>query len=270
VKYEFDQDTEVSEVEPGQFRACLTDRWDIGTVPNGGYVMAVVLSAADKTLPGRVPLSATMHFLRPAPHGQAAISVDVAKKGRTVSTLTARLESGGKECARLIATYGDLDTLSGPNHVEASPPDLAGLTARSRPAGVDAMPAIAARFDTEYVESTIPWLRGERGRAELLGRVRFADGCPLSVPSLTLFSDAMPPPAFNAIAPGWVPTLELTVHVRARPAPGWLHFRFATRFIQGGLLEEDGELWDEQGTLVALSRQLATVPRAGHQAGVAT
>jgi len=261
VKYEFDQDTHVSEVEPGQYRACLTDRWDIGTVPNGGYVMATVLSAASKSLPGD-PLSATMHFLRPAPHGEASISVDIAKKGRTVSTLTARLESGGRECARLLATYGDLGALSGPKHVEASPPDLTGLTAIDRPAGAKGMPAIAARFDTEYVESTMAWLQGKRGPAELRGRVRFADGCPLTVPSLALFSDSMPPPAFNAIDPGWVPTLELTVHFRARPAPGWLHFRFATRFIQGGLLEEDGELWDEQGTLVALSRQLATIPRA--------
>jgi acyl-CoA thioesterase len=54
----------------------------------------------------------------------------------------------------------------------------------------------------------------------------------------------------------------LTAHVRARPAPGWLRCVFTTRFVTGGFLEEDGELWDDTGRLVAQSRQLALIPRA--------
>jgi len=49
--------------------------------------------------------------------------------------------------------------------------------------------------------------------------------------------------------------------VRARPAPGWLACAFTTRFVTGGFLEEDGEVWDATGRLVAQSRQLALVPR---------
>ncbi|MEM8662139.1 MAG: thioesterase family protein, partial [Pseudomonadota bacterium] len=50
-------------------------------------------------------------------------------------------------------------------------------------------------------------------------------------------------------------------HVRRVPEPGWLHCRFSTRFISGGMLEEDGELWDTSGRLVAQSRQLALTPK---------
>jgi acyl-CoA thioesterase len=54
-------------------------------------------------------------------------------------------------------------------------------------------------------------------------------------------------------------TIELTVHVRARPAPGWLACRSYTRFVTGGYHEEDFEVWDSAGTLVAQSRQLALI-----------
>jgi hypothetical protein len=59
-----------------------------------------------------------------------------------------------------------------------------------------------------------------------------------------------------------VPTLEMTVHVRDVPAPGALRSTFRTRFVTNGLFEEDGEVWDSTGRLVAISRQLALVARA--------
>ena len=73
--------------------------------------------------------------------------------------------------------------------------------------------------------------------------------------------DALPPVTFDLGLPGWAPTLELTVHVRARPAPGWAVVRHATRNVSGGHFEEDCEVWDSTGTLVAQSRQLALLPR---------
>lgn len=67
---------------------------------------------------------------------------------------------------------------------------------------------------------------------------------------------------FNADLPvAWTPTVELTAHIRGIPVPGWLRCAFTTRFVSGGYLEEDGEVWDLSGRLIAQSRQLALVPR---------
>jgi hypothetical protein len=100
------------------------------------------------------------------------------------------------------------------------------------------------------------------GDAVIRGWFAFADEAPIDAIGLLLVADAFPPPVFNTALPAaWVPTVELTVHVRAVPAPGPLRCMFRSRFIRDGFLEEDGEIWDSAGTLVAQSRQLALLPR---------
>ncbi|MGO1753072.1 MAG: thioesterase family protein, partial [Brevibacterium aurantiacum] len=70
-----------------------------------------------------------------------------------------------------------------------------------------------------------------------------------------------PPVMFDLGRFNWAPTMELTAHVRAVPAPGWIGVKVSTRNIAGGMFEEDCELWDSAGRLVAQSRQLARQPR---------
>ena len=95
-------------------------------------------------------------------------------------------------------------------------------------------------------------------RAETPGWIRFRDGRPPDLLALALFADAFPPSIFGLLGRvGWVPTIELTVHFRARPAPGWVRGRFLTDDLTDGRMIETGELWDAAGTLVARSRQLA-------------
>ena len=102
------------------------------------------------------------------------------------------------------------------------------------------------------------------GQMLVRGWFRHLDDEPIDALGLLQATDAYPPTIFNADLPvAWTPTVELTAHVRARPAPGWLRCAFTTRFVTGGFLEEDGVVWDETGTLVAQSRQLALVPRPG-------
>jgi hypothetical protein len=99
--------------------------------------------------------------------------------------------------------------------------------------------------------------------AEIAGWFGFADGRPVDTLALLMVCDAFPPAVFHLeMPPGWVPTLELTVHVRAVPAPGPVKCVFRSHFVQGGFFNEDGEVWDSAGTLVAQSRQLGLTPLA--------
>ncbi len=108
----------------------------------------------------------------------------------------------------------------------------------------------------------IGWAVGEpSGRGELSAWFRMVDGREPDPLQLLMVVDALPPVTFDLGQMGWAPTLELSVHVRAKPAPGWLKVRHVTRNVAGGMFEEDCEVWDSAGRLVAQSRQLALLPR---------
>jgi acyl-CoA thioesterase len=259
---EFDSDTAVSPgAEPGRFTAQVTPRWNVGPVPNGGYVMSIALRALAASLPGRDPITLTAHFVRAARPGPLDLAVETVKLGKTIATAEARLTQAGGEITRVLASFGALDPGAGARFVDGAPPVLPPPEAIEvrRPAPIEVAQRFDTRFDPESLRFTEPGAPPQT-RAELRAWNRFVDGREPDVLSLPLFADALMPPVFAVIQPGWVPTLSLTVHIRARPAPGWLRCVFRTRFLFGGLLEEDGELWDSTGQLVALSRQLAAVP----------
>ena len=72
-------------------------------------------------------------------------------------------------------------------------------------------------------------------------------------------------------APSPAPTLDLTIHFRGAPPAGDHPFvlgRFRSRAAVDGLFEEDGELWSEDGRLLAQSRQLALLPLEPAPSGV--
>jgi acyl-CoA thioesterase len=259
--YEFDTDTAVEATTEGHYRARVDERWNVGIVANGGYVMAIGMRALGRALTAADPVTVTAHFLRPTLPGPLQIETEVVKRGRRFATGVARLCQDGKEVVRLLGTYGDVAQRSGPTRITAAPPVVPPVgKGISRPD----TPLIAGRYEHRFAEENMAWIRGERSDlAEIRGAVRFRDGRPPDVLSLAAFADGFPPPAFAWIEPTWVPTLELTLHVRARPRGEWLRCVFRTRFLFGGLFEEDGELWDETGQLVALSRQLAMMPTPG-------
>jgi hypothetical protein len=77
--------------------------------------------------------------------------------------------------------------------------------------------------------------------------------------TVALLADAWFPtpwPRLRRLAPA--PTIEMTVLFRAPlPLPDSLLLgRFRSRLVRDGFFEEDGELWSQDGTLIAQSRQL--------------
>ncbi|WP_031523277.1 thioesterase family protein [Streptomyces sp. NRRL F-5123] len=273
---EFDRDTAVvaRPDEPGTYDAGLSEGWTIIRAVNGGYLLAVVARALRAALPHPDPLTITAHYLTASEPGPAVVRTQIVRAGRSMSTGQASLhqrDAEGREVERIrvIAGYGDLGALPDDVRTSAKPPLMPSyddcVGSQDAPGGgpVTGSTAILDRLDLRLDPATAGWAVGApSGAGEMRGWLGLADGRDHDALSLLLAVDALPPTAFDLGLAGWVPTVELTVHLRAAPAPGPVRVAISTRNLAGGLLEEDAEVWDSQDRLVAQSRQLARALRA--------
>ena len=260
----FGSDTAVRRDAEDRYAAEIRPGWDIVGNANGGYLLSMAVRAMREAAACPDPVTVTAHYLSPAGPGPANITAEVVKQGRTFTTVAGSMDAAGKRLLQVLGTFGDVSNRTGPERVDGAPPDLPppGDCFAVGPADSFA-PPFMERVDVRLHPEDSGLARGApSGEPRMRGWFRLRDGEPIDTIGLVLAVDAFPPTAFNAHLPvAWTPTIELTAHVRARPAPGWLRCSFATRFVTGGFLEEDGEVWDDTDRLVAQSRQLALVPR---------
>ncbi|MFI2368882.1 thioesterase family protein [Streptomyces sp. NPDC018833] len=269
---EFDRDTAVTLRETGVYDAELSAGWTIIQAVNGGYLLAMLGRALGDALPHPDPFTISAHYLTASRPGPAVIRTEVVRTGRTLSTGQASLlqfEEDGTEVERIrvLASYGDLDALPDDVRTSAKAPEIPPLEhclgPSDGPAPIPGSSAITERLNIKLDPATVGWAIGApSGKGEMRGWFALADGRDADPLSLLLTVDALPPTSFELGLTGWTPTVELTTHVRCRPAPGPLRVSITTRNLAGGFLEEDAEVWDSADRLVAQSRQLAKAPRA--------
>lgn len=256
----FRDDTAITALGGGRYAASIDRRWWIERGPNGGYLAAIVLRAAMAEVAdeARRPRSLTLHYLRPPTEGACEVAVVVERAGRGLTTVTARLAQGGRDCILALAAFGldrpgpSLDDQRAP---AVPPPD--DVPARR---DADNTVAIGDRYETRPAIGAPPF---EPGPEALTGGwIRTTDRDPVDEVLVAALTDAWPPAIFSRLdVPIGVPTVDLTIHFREAPprAPGWCLVRFRTQVAAEGYLEEDGEVWSEDGRLLAQSRQLAVL-----------
>jgi len=268
----FDEATAVTPEGDGRYGVHLDERFaivsgngSVGAV-NGGVLMACVLRAVLDTSPHPDPVATSAHFLRVPRPEPAQVHVTWLKQGRTAATARAVLVQEGAGVLETTITTGTLgapgdDGLSWTGEPPVLPPveectgfaDFAGATRRTGYAG---------QVDLRLDPATSGWLRGQpQGVPEMRGYFQLREERHPDAYLLALAVDALPPVIFGITRAGWSPTVELTWHMRAVPAPGLLRVAARSRHVSGGWFDEESEVWDSAGRLVAQSRQIARVGR---------
>ena len=231
---------------------------------NGGVLIATVLRAVLADSPHPHPVSTSVHFLRVPKLAPAHVQVDWLKQGKTTAVARAALIQQDVLLVDATVAAGTL----------AAATPGAGAGAPSWTAKPPAFPPVedciplrankgfAGQVDLRLDPATAGWLDGQpSGTPEIRGYFQLRDYRDPDAYLLALAVDVLPPAVFGLGAVAWAPTVELTWHMRAVPAPGLLRVAARARHVSGGWFDEEADVWDSAGRLVAQSRQLARVGR---------
>lgn len=113
------------------------------------------------------------------------------------------------------------------------------------------------RLDMRLDPATAGWLDGRpAGMPEIRAYFPMRDDRP-DPGSLALVIDAIPPVTYGIGRYILKTTVDWALHMRAEPSPGWLLVSARGRLVSGGWFDEDIDVWDSAGRLVAQSHQLA-------------
>jgi hypothetical protein len=266
----FDSATSIDPIPGGTaYRTDIHPLWTVGDKPNGGYLLALLGRAATETAgresaAGSEVISSSVTYLRAPALGAAEIRTVLLRRGRTASQVRTVLVQDDAELVDAVFVLGTLLDASAPRYddiraLEVPDPDDCIRLPSQLPGGTRV--GILEATDLRLDPAALPFPPAGPGqtprRAELRGWTRFVDGREPDPLSLLYFVDAIPPATFPIGSSGWVPTLQMSVYVRARPATGWLGIRMEAHLVADGMVDETCTLWDSGGFVVAQATQLA-------------
>jgi acyl-CoA thioesterase len=276
---EFDRDTAVQLQQEANgatgarriYAAEVSPNWRAGRGPHGGYLTAMLMRALSETVadPARAPRSLTVHFPRAPEPGAVTITTVLEREGRSLSTLSARMEQDGRLIALALSAFSV--AWDGPTVNEVEMPSVPGPGPGRRRGNQlgEGAPPFGRHITVQPRIGGAPFA-GPEQPMETGAWLGLADPRPVDALSVAFFADALiPVPFMRASEPNPAPTIDLTVHFRTalprpptpeRPAADpdelcLVHIR--GRLIHEGFFEEDGMIWAADGTLLAQSRQLA-------------
>lgn len=258
----FDDDITVKEISPGRYAGEVTGNWSVNGNPNGGYLMAMIAGAMTAHSDKRSTPIVTANYISRCEPGKVEIIVEEISSTAQFNRYDARIVQNGKERVRSLGTFCVERADCGIERYETGAPELAPVENCSP---FPDMPTYTLFHNIEMLldPASAVWLKGSTSdRSEQKGWVRFRDGRICDMMSSLLIADSIPPAIFVSQGPvAWVPTIELSTNIRNIPVTEWLRFTLRTRFVTCGLLEADGEVWDNSGKLVSISRQIAQFRR---------
>jgi acyl-CoA thioesterase len=247
----------------GTWEGLYCGGWTQGRTLYGGMIVAPTLYALDGILPeGRSLRAMSATLCAPVLAGPAELRIEELRSGRSMSHHQARILQQGKVRAVIAMSSGaarpSAMALPGCPPPSARPPsELPGMAYLE-----EGFPPIFTR-NFEYRWSSAGFPSPKPLPPHIQGWIRFRHKTRIDDAALVAMLDAWPPPSLLA-HPGLYPLSTVSWQVSLlRPMPlggassdAWWFFESRNSAASEGYTDFHSTLWDEEGRVVAQSRQL--------------
>lgn len=246
----------------------LPQNWAQGRAIFGGLVAGLMVARAEHLVNDRTKVlrSAFVSFVGPVASGAATLSAQILRQGKSVVSIQVHLIQDGQVQSVLVASFGAprksmievLGSHTAPQFRDPKDcqplPFIAGMT-----------PEFFQHFDVVWSEGSLPFTGAKQ--PDFGGWMRFKSSehiAQVTLPHLMVLGDTWPPavlPMFTSMAPAsslnW--NLELIQMPMQAMGNSWWQYQVKTDYAADGYGYTQAKIWDEQGNLVALSRQTVTI-----------
>src|SRR3954451_2115192 len=228
------------------------------------FVRAMQSAVDDHTRSAR---SLTIHYTAAPKEGPVRVRTTVERAGRSLTTVSARMEQGDRLIALAIGAFSK-ERVAALEYDERRAPDVPPPEDVAVVPHQPQMPPFSRQWELRYAIGKAPFGGDEEGPTVSGGWIKPLDDHPVDAALVAQISDAWLPAVFIRLTqPNPVPPIDLTIHFRGklpRP-PDYVLATFESRLSQGGFVEEDGTIWSRDGHLIAQSRQLALLQAPSRQ-----
>ena len=266
---QFQSALKLDQVSENIFSFTPDSRYFVGNTPHGGYLLALMNKALSSVLTHPNSINSNVYYLDRTESKPAELHVEVIRTSRGSSMGQVRLMQNGKLTCLFSALCSDFQYMKGHSGLETPLPEIMNSVPENQfkvmnyenfKAG--STPSFIQQLEMSVHPDHAWWDRDismDVAEARCSAFLELKGGAADTF-VLSYLADILPPVVQNKYGSlGWVPTLTLTCNIRQLPKTNRLFIDGLAKDISNGYFEQDCNIWDLNGNLVATSRQLAKI-----------
>jgi acyl-CoA thioesterase len=266
---QFQAALELTKVSDTVFSFTPDPKYFVGNTPHGGYLLALMNKAMTEVLPHPSAINSNIYYLDRTEPEPAELHIEILRTSRGSSMGQVKLIQNNKITCLYSSLCSDFQYMKGHSGLETPLPEIINSVEQDdfkvmnyENFKLGSTPSFIQQLNMSVHPDHAWWDREistDAAEARCSAYLELQGGVADTF-VLSYLADILPPVVQNKYGPlGWVPTLTLTCNIRQLPKTNLLFIDGIAKDISNGYFEQDCNIWDMSGNLVATSRQLAKI-----------